>query len=388
MSSMGRISDQAERRAAARVPLTLVPASPAPHAVLRPAHEAIDAFAAEWGELAAEAAEPNPFAEHWFVAVSLRTLGAGRDIRVIEARRGGRLIGVLPVSLERGYAHLPVRFVQNWYHDHAFLGTPLIAAGEETAFWAAALATLDASDWARNFLHLRGIAEDGPVFRALPRGAIVHRRLRAELASTLSPTAYFEQAVRAKKRKELRRLRHRLAEQGELVTRELEDANDLEGWCEAYFSLESQGWKGREGSGLVCRPETRAFFRETLNAAFAAGRLQFLRLDVGGQPVAMLANLLAPPGAFAFKTVFDERYARFSPGVLLQIENLAILDRPGIAWTDSCAIDQHPMIDGFWTERRSVVRVTVPLAGARRRAVHALCRWLERGSALIRGRKL
>lgn len=381
---MGRISDQAERRAAARVPLALVPASAAPHAVLRSAHEAIDALAAEWAELAAEAAEPNPFAEHWFVAVSLRTLGAGRDIRLIEARRGGRLIGVLPVSLERGYAHLPVRFVQNWYHDHAFLGTPLVAAGEEAAFWAAALATLDASDWAPNFLHLRGIAEDGPVFRALPRGAVVHRRLRAALASTLSPAAYFEQAVRAKKRKELRRLRHRLSEQGEVEVRELADPNELDAWCDAYLALEREGWKGREGSGLVCAAETRAFFRETLAAAHAAGRLQFLRLDVGGEPVAMLVNLLAPPGAFSFKTVFDERYARFSPGVLLQIENLAMLERPDIDWTDSCAVDQHPMIDGFWTERRSVLRITVPLRGRRRRAVHGLCRGLERASALVR----
>ena len=37
---------------------------------------------------------------------------------------------------------------------------------------------------------------------------------------------------------------------------------------------------------------------------------------------------LTPPGAFSYKTAFDERYARFSPGVLLQRENLAMLERP------------------------------------------------------------
>ena len=78
-------------------------------------------------------------------------------------------------------------------------------------------------------------------------------------------------------------------------------------------------------------PATEAFFREVVAAAWAAGRLQFLRLDVGGHCIAMLVNFLTPPGSFSFKTVFDEGYARFSPGVLIQLENLNILDDPRIA---------------------------------------------------------
>ena len=61
----------------------------------------------------------------------------------------------------------------------------------------------------------------------------------------------------------------------------------------------------------------------------------------------MLATFLTPPGAFSFKTTFDEAFARFSPGVLLQRENLELLARPSIEWTDSCADMDHPMIDHF-----------------------------------------
>lgn len=32
-------------------------------------------------------------------------------------------------------------------------------------------------------------------------------------------------------------------------------------------------------------------------------------------------------------------YARFSPGMLLQLENLALLERGGIDWADSCAME-------------------------------------------------
>ena len=101
----------------------------------------------------------------------------------------------------------------------------------------------------------------------------------------------------------------------------------------------------------------------------------------------MLVNFLTPPGSFSFKTVFNEAWARFSPGVLIQLENLKILDDPRIAWMDSCAVEDHPMIDSLWTERRAIVRVSVPLKGARRRAVYGLCTGLERLSAAVRGRK-
>jgi hypothetical protein len=82
----------------------------------------------------------------------------------------------------------------------------------------------------------------------------------------------------------------------------------------------------------------------------------------------MLANFLTAPGAFSFKTAFDERYARFSPGVLLQLENLAMLEREDIAWCDSCAAADHPMIDSLWMERRSIGRISIAIGGTTRRA--------------------
>jgi CelD/BcsL family acetyltransferase involved in cellulose biosynthesis len=377
MTSMGRIAASTER------------AGPAPMRVaVRPAAEAVAALESDWNRLAAEAAEPNAFAEHWFIAASLRTMAAGRDIRLIEVRRGPRLIGLLLVELAKGYAHLPVRIVRNWCHDQAFLGTPLVAAGEERAFWSAAITALNEADWAPGFLHLSGLAEDGAVHRGLTGAAIVHREVRAFLESNLDPEAYYALAVRQKKRKEIRRLRNRLAELGPVEARRLGGRAELNAWCDAFLELEKAGWKGKEGSALACARHTELFFRETLAAAWDAGRLQFLRLDLGGRPIAMLVNFLTPPGSFSFKTVFDEGFARFSPGVLIQLENLAILDNPDIAWMDSCAAQEHPMIDSLWTERRAIVRATVRLKGARRAAIWALCRALETASAALKGRKL
>jgi len=384
MGSAGQMAVAVDRSGMSPARLETVPAGAGVDVFVHRARDVVDSLAGEWAALADQAAEPNAFAEHWFVAASLRNMADGRDIRLLEARRGGRLIGILLVEIGRGYARLPVRFVGNWRHDQMFLGTPLVAAGEEEAFWTATIAALGDAGWAANFLHLRGLAEGGAVHRGLAGAAIVHREVRAFLASDLDPSAYYEQAVRPKKRKEIRRLRKRLAELGPVAVRTLDDGAALDSWCDSYLALEKAGWKGREGSALACRPETELFFREALAAAWAAGRLQFLRLDLGPRPIAMLVNFLCPPGSFSFKTVFDEDYARFSPGVLIQLENLDILARPDIAWMDSCAVEHHPMIDGLWTERRSIVRLTVPLKGAHRHAVFTLCRALERGSATFR----
>jgi hypothetical protein len=85
----------------------------------------------------------------------------------------------------------------------------------------------------------------------------------------------------------------------------------------------------------------------------------------------MLANFITAPGAFSFKTTFDEAYSRFSPGVLLQCENLLMLDRDDVAWTDSCAAQDHPMIDHIWRERRAVGRISIAIGGKLRRAAFA-----------------
>jgi CelD/BcsL family acetyltransferase involved in cellulose biosynthesis len=207
---------------------------------------------------------------------------------------------------------------------------------------------------------------------------------RAMLEAGLSPEAYRDAAVRKKKRKEIGRLRNRLAELGDVRFETLERPEDAPLWCEDFLTLEAKGWKGENGSALGRDPATAAFFREMFAGAFAAGRLEVLRLAVDGRPIAMLVNLHAPPGGFSYKIAFDEDYARYSPGVLIELENLRLLARPGFEWMDSCAVQDHPMIDSLWRERRSIVRLTVPLSGARRGATFRICRALEEGSALVR----
>ena len=114
---------------------------------------------------------------------------------------------------------------------------------------------------------------------------------------------------------------------------------------------------------------TRALFETALAGAAEAGRLERLGLFLDGKPIAMLANFITAPGSFSFKTAFDEEYARFSPGVLLQQKNLRLLDRDEIEWCDSCAAQGHPMIERIWREKRAMASISVAVGGGMRQAV-------------------
>ena len=141
-----------------------------PHAVLVPA-SAITARAIEhWQHLAANASEPNPFHEPWFLLPALREFASDDSARLFLLWQGepgaSELIGLLPLASQRRYGRWPVPHIQNWLHPNCFLGTPLVRAGSEALFWEHLLPALEASDWP-GFLHLNGLGRDGPVERAL-----------------------------------------------------------------------------------------------------------------------------------------------------------------------------------------------------------------------------
>ena len=344
----------------------------------------------DWADLARHASEPNPFAECWFMRPAICHLATTADSRMIAVWQGELLLGLLPLVLSPKYGRLPVRHVQNWVHYHCFYGAPLVRAGQEHMFWAAALTLLDGESWASNFLHIAGLDPNGPVItslRDIRHADIVHRSARALLRSNLGPEDYYAANVRPKKRKEIRRLRTRLDELGTVEFTSLEADGSVDRWINDFLTLEASGWKGREGSALSGTAPTKSFFEAAVRGAHRVGTLEMLRLTLDGKVIAMLINFMTPPGGFAFKIAFDEDYARFSPGVLIKIENLKVLGRPDIEWMDSCAVEDHPMINSLWVERREIVRVTVPLAGARRKAVFRGARLLERTAAWVRGQR-
>jgi CelD/BcsL family acetyltransferase involved in cellulose biosynthesis len=363
--------------------------------------DAFKAQAERWTDLAEAACSPNPFYHPALLIPALGMLDTGRNTRIIEAYEGNLLIGLLPIEKHKRHGRYPLPNVSNLQHIHCFYGAPLIRKGHEQAAWTEILRQLDAVGWAGQFLHLLGQDPNGPAMQALESHCratkrpfeIIHRYERAKLQSEMTGEEYWNSNVRSKKRKELRRLVNRLEECGTVTHGHLENADDLGKWCDDFLKLEASGWKGANGTALINNEAHRSFFIAACANALTLNMLDMLRIDVDGKPIAMLVNFRHLQGSFSFKIAIDEEFGRYSPGVLIEIDNLyAVQASDSVQWMDSCAKPDHPMIDSLWVERRTIAQYRVALKGKGLRrplraisfqALHVSQAGLER----IKGRK-
>jgi len=320
----------------------------------------LEALEQDWQDLASDAAEANPFYEPWMLLPALRAYGPGARLEVLVAsttHRGRRLLcGLFPISYRRGRAEL-------WKHRSCYLSTPLLRKGFAQA---AMRCFFDHLERRAGLVRLEDVPGEGPFHLQLVDE--LNRRCWPSLLSSWYTRALFrpaasgddflERALNGKRRKELRRQRTRLAELGRLELCELRPDEDPAPWIREFLALEAAGWKGEKGVAAALDPNERTYVEEMAVRAHGRGRLMMMALRLDGRPIALKYNLLAGDGSFAFKITFDESYSRYSPGVLLELDNVHRLhEMPSIRWMDSCAAPNRFMINHLWPERREMQTV-------------------------------
>jgi len=351
-----------------------------------PRGEGLERFLPEWRLLAATALEPNPFYEPALLLPALQSLRGDAAVDIVLVLRDAagaqpRLIGLYPLERRSRYRGIPLVSYRLWKHLHCFLCTPLVAAADAGASLAGLFDGLRGAS-AASLVELGFCAGDGPFAAALAetlraRGnasVVTDSHTRALYRPARDVEHYLSEALPPRKRRELERLGRRLAEQGRLEVSELGPDEDPRPWIEAFLELEASGWKGRDGTALALDAAQRRFFEDGAAALAAEGRLWMLGLALDGKWIALKCNFLAGRGGFAFKIAYDEKHARCSPGVLLELETLSRLhQRAEIAWMDSCAVEGHFMKNRLWIHRREITTRLVATGGASGRLfVHAL----------------
>src|SRR5215218_3364648 len=82
-----------------------------------------------WEELAAAAADPNPFFEPGVVLAAQRALPSS-GLGVLVTRNGPQWTSCTPVVRKRNWRGTPMRGTIGWAHIYSFLGTPLVRPEE------------------------------------------------------------------------------------------------------------------------------------------------------------------------------------------------------------------------------------------------------------------
>lgn len=339
----------------------------------------LQAHLSAWEDLASCAIDPNPFYEPWMLLPAVECLGGAERLMfvLIYANKElhdkeNLLCGFFPLERRSYYRWLPLPYLRLWKHDYCFLCTPLLRSGY------AIQALNKFFDWAASEENDCGIIEFGSVsadgsFQECDHRCTNEREWpvfgsgqysRPFLRRPHDPEQYLREAISAKSISTLGRHSRRLSEIGKLNFVSLGAADDVQTWISSFLDLEASGWKGKAGTAMKCREKHGDFFGSVVLAAFNRRHIQMDAFLLGDRPLAARCCFRAGNGLFIFKVAFDEEYARYSPGMLLEVECMRRLSKAvDVDWVDSCAAEDHPMWGRLLRERKPIETIAVATKG-------------------------
>lgn len=334
--------------------------------------EELERLVPAWKRLTECTLCPNVFYEPPLLIPAIRALGDSRvRIAVVtgQERNTGNevLCGLFPLEIHGGNS--PWKFAKMWQHPYAYLSTPLIRSDFAEPTWKGLCEFLRGEHIQALTAHQ--LTAEGPFHYQLMNYL---RRTGSSFAITdVYPRAMFclKDDAEAflgtwpgRKRHDLMRLERRLREMGSLEVRLLDGNADPMEWCEQFLHFEALGWKGEAGTAMIANANHAQFFRSAVQSLAAEGRLMAASLTLNGTPIAMKCNFMTHQGGFGFKIAYDPSYAKYSPGLILEMREVHRTheDRSPL-WIDSCAIPDHPMINAIWPDRRLLQSLTLSTGG-------------------------
>ena len=326
----------------------------------------VNALSAAWNACADDALAPIGTNLHPWLGAAFHHLRKTRPVSLLTVWRGHVLSGAVALETSLWRWGFPCRVSKTWQNPLTFEGMPLIAAAGSSrtidmllASHGGAALLIDAIPSEGPFLPLlqaRAAALDAPI-------AILDRHERAALKPVGSFATWFEANIAKKRRREFRRQRARLGEQGKLESLQWRKDTPVQSWLDEFTHLENKGWKGVRGT--ACRQDSAvmAALGAAVPALAAMGNLRFWKIALDGRPIAMMFAITSGNKAWLAKCAYDEDFAKYSPGVLLDLDATASLMAEGrFDVVNSCAISGHSM-ENIWRDRIGLVDILVGRPG-------------------------
>ncbi|MGA6951538.1 MAG: GNAT family N-acetyltransferase [Candidatus Sulfotelmatobacter sp.] len=276
----------------------------------------------EWRCLCDDVENDQPFYRPEWIRAYLRAFVPEAKVQLVTARLSGRLCLVLPMVEERGtFSGIPV-----WK-----LRAPVNSAAGR--FDAMRNASVDGDTLIRaTWEHLKEIdGWDLLQFRDAPEGSTVSclaQEARADgyriivepenpspyVAVSSDPDLLEKMPINSRLRRELRQVRRQLSEQRlDFYRVDTADRNALE----RFYQLEASGWKGQEGSAIICDRKNRQFFDEIAESAARFGYFSLYMLELNGRLMAAHFGFTLRSCYYSAVVAYDEEFKQFSPGHLI-----------------------------------------------------------------------
>jgi hypothetical protein len=253
-----------------------------------------------------------------------------------------------------------------WVHEQSYLGTPLLHRDPARAKRAIA-GFIDASANSA-LVEFDDVSGDGDFMRLLME-VVSERELGWTLTNSITRPVlrprsnaddYFALALDGHGRRKLRSKEKQLGSLGNVRTTIVETASELDVWITDFVRLEKSGWKGKMGTALADQPEGMRYFETVVRDGFGRGKAEAMALVCGDRRIALKVNLRSGDEWFAYKIAYDEEFARYSPGLLLEVDNVRRMHaHPDRRVMDSCTGPTTRVFRDLWLDRRAIQSVTI-----------------------------
>ena len=338
--------------------------------------------------LANRSIEKNIFFDPRFLVPAMPRLDE-RAVRLLvmrdEAPGRSRLRLLMPFSIEKAGLFGRHSTIRAWSHPFGPLGTLPLDGDDPVGTVTDFLAGLanPALGWP-SILVLPDVRTKGAMAAVMEEAArclglsivTTNRTSRAALEKRGLPA--LRQRPDAKRRRDLERCRRRLEAQGTVSVSIAREPEAFRLALEDFFILEASGWKGQARSALISDRFRAAFAREALNALAAKDKARIFSLRLDNEAIASLVVLVDDGEAYAWKSAYDERFAKVSPGHLIMAEATRVLIAdPTVQRADSCAVPDHFVMNRFWHDRIEIGTLVVGLHPGMQDAVERAAKGLE-----------
>ena len=326
-----------------------------------------DEFRQRWDDLESRSLEGNVFLSPNFIVPSMKYLtpDAKPVILVVEQDSTTELMGLGVFEVDNGNSHLPLTHLKAYRSIHSFLDGLLIDKSHGHAALTALFKFLldHGNRW--HGLRFRWRVDDSEQARLVQQVTdeldipwfTDASHVRAMLIPSKIGDDYLSALYSRNRRKAFKRGRKQLEECGEVNVRHLRCGDEFARCAETFMELEGMGWKGDEGTALICNPNEADFYREMIAGFATTGRALFVEMTCGGNVVSLQSALISGRVGFTFKIAHHTDYSDFGAGTLNNLEMVAACptEYTDIDWFDSCAAVGSQMETMWPTDRRTIV---------------------------------
>jgi hypothetical protein len=287
-------------------------------------------FHSDWQSLEERALEPNFYLSPYFALPAVQHLAAKHSpkiyaVHVLESQVK-KLVGLAILGKSGSRKEFPLPQMVAYHSPHSYLSGFLLDAEYGKQALQCLFEFLQQSRVHGDGIWLQDWQSDSPQGRmihsvASEAGMVWHSLYSYERA-ILRPAKVDDEQYRKSLTnaggKDLERRIRRLKELGEISSRVLWGKQVTEDTIDRFLALEDREWAREQKTSLLAAGH-ETFLRQVCEPLRDASRMFVAELLLNGDPIASTINFTAGNQGFAFKIGWEQKLAKFSPGIVNEL---------------------------------------------------------------------